>query len=379
MTLSTLPKGVYSLPAIRQLSDPARQVVELATLFETLLEAMDEETGRPMLLAERIRKFDRFFSDARAVQFAANVRARIGAAGGDEPAPTADDIRQAAAAIHAAIHDILEDLPPAIAAAAQAEGKPASANGRVIAIANQKGGVGKTTTAINLAASLAAAGKRTLVVDLDPQGNATSGLGIDKNAIDSSVYDVLVNNVPLKDVAVPTSMANLFVAPANRELVGAEVELVDTAKREYRLRTATAGIRNEYDYVFIDSPPSLGLLTINGLCAADTVLVTLQCEYYALEGLSELLETIKLVRNNLSEALYLEGVLLTMYQHTRLSQQVIEDVRDHLKERVFQTVIPRNVTLSEAPSYGRPVIYYDIRSAGAQAYITLAREIIARG
>lgn len=379
MTLSTLPKGVYSLPAIRQLSDPARQVVELATLFETLLEAMDDDNGRPMLLAERIRKFDRFFTDARAVQFAANVRARLGAAGGDEPAPTSDDLRQAAAALHGAIQDIIEDLPPAIAAAAQADGKPASANGRIISIANQKGGVGKTTTAINLAASLAAAGKRTLVVDLDPQGNATSGLGIDKNALEASVYDVLVDNVPLKDVAVPTAMANLFVAPSNRELVGAEVELVDASEREYRLRSATAGIRDEYDYVFIDSPPSLSLLTINGFCASDAVIVTLQCEYYALEGLSELLTTVKLVKDNLSESLRLEGVLLTMYQHTRLSQQVIDDVRSHLGNKVFQTVIPRNVTLSEAPSYGKPVIYYDLKSAGAQAYISLGREIIARG
>ena len=251
--------------------------------------------------------------------------------------------------------------------------------GRVIVIANQKGGVGKTTTAINLSACMAAAGMKTLLIDLDPQGNATSGLGVQKQSLDRSVYDTLVDHVALADVAQPTLVDGLMVVPANKDLVGAEIELVDAPEREYRLRRQVEEIRDAFHYVFIDCPPSLGLLTLNGLVAADGVLITLQCEYYALEGLSELLHTIVLVRDKLNPRLRLEGVLLTMYQHTNLSKQVMDDVRAHLGQKVYETVIPRNVTLSEAPSFGKPVIYYDVKSPGARAYLALAREVAARG
>ncbi|MCX5770537.1 MAG: AAA family ATPase [Candidatus Hydrogenedentes bacterium] len=251
--------------------------------------------------------------------------------------------------------------------------------GRVIVIANQKGGVGKTTTAINLSACMAAAGMKTLLIDLDPQGNATSGLGVQKQALSRSVYDTLVDHVALAEVVQPTLVDGLMVVPATKDLVGAEIELVDVPEREYRLRRQVEQIRDAYDYVFIDCPPSLGLLTLNGLVAADGVLITLQCEYYALEGLSELLHTIVLVRDKLNPRLRLQGVLLTMYQHTNLSKQVMDDVRAHLGQKVYETVIPRNVTLSEAPSFGKPVIYYDVKSPGARAYLALAREVAARG
>jgi len=239
--------------------------------------------------------------------------------------------------------------------------------------------VGKTTTAVNLSACMAAAHKKTLLIDLDPQGNATQGLGIDKNAVEGSVYDLLVNDKSVADVALATEWDNLFIVPSNRELVGAEVELIDEEGREFRLKTRLAEALNDYDYIFIDCPPSLSILTLNGLVAADGVLVTLQCEYYALEGLSELLQTIILVRDNLNPELTVFGVLLTMYQHTNLCKQVMDDVRGHLGESVFQTIIPRNVTLSEAPSFGKPVIYYDLKCAGAQGYLALAREVITRG
>lgn len=251
--------------------------------------------------------------------------------------------------------------------------------GRVIVIANQKGGVGKTTTAINLAACMAAAGKKTLLLDMDPQGNATSGLGVQKQDLKKTIYDVLVNETTIAEAAAPTMMNDLQLVPATKDLVGAEIELVEAPQREFRLRARLNGIRDQYDYIFVDCPPSLGLLTLNGLAAADGVMITLQCEYYALEGLSELLHTVVLVRDNLNPALRLEGVLLTMYQHTNLSRQVMDDVRAHLGAKVYETVIPRNVTLSEAPSYGKPVIFYDLKSPGARAYLALAREVVSRG
>ena len=251
--------------------------------------------------------------------------------------------------------------------------------GQVIAVANQKGGVGKTTTAVNTASYLAAKGHRVLLVDLDPQGNATSGLGVDKNDLEHSLYDGISGHVTFDSVVVPVGIENLWLAPSNRQLVGAEVELVDATRREYRLREALEPVSHEYDFVFIDCPPSLSLLTVNGLTAASGVLITLQCEYYALEGLSELLQTIKLVRDNLNQRLRLKGVLLTMHTRTRLAAQVEADVREHLGSQVYETIIPRNVTLGEAPSFGQPVLLYDPSCAGAQAYAALAEEILKRG
>lgn len=251
--------------------------------------------------------------------------------------------------------------------------------GRVIAIANQKGGVGKTTTAINLGACLAEAGFRVLIVDVDPQGNATSGLGFDKNEQDNTLYDALLNQAPFLQCIRPTEVPNLFLVPANKHLAGAEVELVNEKRREFRLREMVNGVRDAYSYVLMDCPPSLSLLTVNGLAAADSVLITLQCEYYALEGLSELLQTVILVRDNLNSDLRLEGVLLTMYQRTNLSKQVVDDVREHLGDKVYKTIIPRNVALSEAPSFGQPAIVYDRACAGSLAYERLAEEVVARG
>ena len=248
---------------------------------------------------------------------------------------------------------------------------------RIVVIANQKGGVGKTTTAVNLSACLAKVGKSTLLVDLDPQGNATSGVGLDKNELEHNLYDVIVNDLPPTNVIFETQIENLHIIPSDKHLAGAEVELVGMERREHRLRDALTPLRPAYDFIIIDSPPSLSLLTINGLAAADSILIPLQCEYYALEGLSELLQTIILVRDNLNPALKLQGVLLTMFQRTNLSKQVIADVRSHLGDKVYKTIIPRNVTLGEAPSFGKPAIEYDADCAGSIAYVTLTKEILA--
>ena len=249
---------------------------------------------------------------------------------------------------------------------------------RVIVIANQKGGVGKTTTAVNLSACLAASGVKTLLIDLDPQGNATSGIGLDKADLEYTLYDVLINNTPMANVIYETQVDRLHIVPSDKHLAGAEVELVDVPRREHRLRETLEPIRDRYDYIIVDSPPSLSLLTVNGLAAGDSVLIPLQCEYYALEGLSELLQTVILVRDNVNPALKLQGVLLTMFQRTNLSKQVIKDVRAHLGDKVYKTVIPRNVTLGEAPSFGKPIIYYDAKCAGAVAYLALTKEVLAR-
>ncbi|MGK7312067.1 MAG: ParA family protein [Candidatus Longimicrobiales bacterium M2_2A_002] len=251
---------------------------------------------------------------------------------------------------------------------------------RVIAIANQKGGVGKTTTAINLGACLAVAEKRTLIIDIDPQGNATSGVGLERGELEQSVYDVLVEGADVSEVARrEVHFPYLDMVPSTRDLVGAEVELVNTEDRELVLRRQLQGIREEYDYVLVDCPPSLGLLTLNTMAAADSVLIPIQCEFYALEGLSQLLNTVRLVQRNLNQRLEIDGVLLTMFdQRLNLSKQVAEEAKEYFGDRVFQTVIPRNVRLAEAPSFGKPIVLYDILSAGAQAYLALAREIIKR-
>ena len=251
---------------------------------------------------------------------------------------------------------------------------------KIITIANQKGGVGKTTTAVNLAASLAAAERRTLVLDLDPQANSTSGLGVRVGDLEDSIYQVLVSNLPMKEVIRNTEMEYLDMVPSHVNLIGAELELVSTLSRETVLVRALEGVGEPYEYILIDCPPSLGLLTLNALTAADTVLVPLQCEYYALEGLSSLLGTIKLVQGALNPDIELEGILLTMFDpRNNLSHQVAREARNYFSGRVFRTTIPRNVKLSEAPSHGKPAILYDINSAGAQSYLALAREMLNGG
>jgi chromosome partitioning protein len=249
--------------------------------------------------------------------------------------------------------------------------------GKVIAVCNQKGGTGKTTSAINISSYLAIFGKKVLLIDLDPQANATSGVGIDRHGVKKSTYHILLEEAEIKDILLPTTIGNLFLCPSNLDLTGAEVELVGAMGREYRLKKALVEPRKDFDFIIIDSPPSLGLLTINALCSADSVLVPVQCEYYALEGLSQLMNTITLVKNNINPGLSVEGIILTMADfRTNLSREVIREVKNNFKEKVYETVIPRSIRLSEAPSYGKPIALYDRNNLGAVKYEELAREIL---
>lgn len=249
--------------------------------------------------------------------------------------------------------------------------------GKVIAVANQKGGVGKTTTAINLSAALAQKGKKILVVDSDPQGNATSGFGIDKNALDNTIYELLLGECTIQDCIIKNVFDNLSVLPANVNLAAAEIEMIGVDKKEYILRQEVDWIKDDYDFIIIDCPPSLSMLTVNAMTTADSVLVPIQCEYYALEGLSQLIHTINLVKERLNEDLDIDGIVFTMYDsRTNLSAQVVENVKENLKQNVYQTLIPRNIRLAEAPSHGMPICFYDPKSVGAENYAALAEEFI---
>jgi chromosome partitioning protein len=303
-----------------------------------------------------------------------------------EPGPAETPVEGLAAGVIEVVEitEVIELDPEAAAAATEAASEPRVAPGpvepiqlpRIVAIANQKGGVGKTTTAVNLGAALAESGLRVLVVDLDPQGNASTGLGINPRDVEASIYDVLMHDTPAMDAVEPTSLKNLFVIPATIDLAGAEIELVPAFSRELKLRRALDAVRDEYDLVLIDCPPSLGLLTVNGLAAADDVIVPIQCEYYALEGLGQLLRNVALVRSSLNADLDVRGIILTMYDgRTSLARQVEAEVREHFGNKVYRTVVPRTVRLSEAPSFGQPIIVFDSTSRGATAYRELAKEV----
>lgn len=252
--------------------------------------------------------------------------------------------------------------------------------GRIIAVANQKGGVGKTTTAINLSAALAEKGKKILLIDIDPQGNATSGVGVEKNQVENTIYDLILGEAPVQSCIEYTEFENLHLIPSNVDLAAAEIELIGIPEKEFIIRKEVEKIKDKYDFILIDCPPSLNLLTINAMTTADTVLVPIQCEYYALEGLSQLIHTINLVKERLNPYLDIEGIVFTMFDaRTNLSLQVVENVRANVKQRVYSTIIPRNVRLAEAPSHGYPITIYDSKSAGAESYRALAEEVINRG
>ena len=252
--------------------------------------------------------------------------------------------------------------------------------GKIIAIANQKGGVGKTTTSINLSASLAAKGKKVLVIDTDPQGNTTSGFGIEKNELDNTIYELILSEVSIKECILNDVIPNVSIIPSNVNLAAAEIELIGVDRKEFILKREVEWVKDSYDYIIIDCPPSLSMLTINAMTTADTVLVPIQCEYYALEGLSQLMKTIELVKSRLNERLEMEGVVFTMYDaRTNLSLQVVENVKDNLNQTIYKTIIPRNIRLAEAPSHGLPINFYDPKSTGAESYMLLADEVIHKG